>query len=142
MCTPNPPFNPFAFPNDEKATDSYGMTLMDYFASTAPPPPDWFRPHIEERPKRSARLHEIFGKGSEHPDSELFLRYYNDESNEWEGDNIPPKLKAEVAEADKNLDIWIQKTNEWEAKNNIQTIVQWRFVYATEMLKHRQLITI
>ena len=115
-----------------------GLTKLEYFIAHAPTEiPGWFQPHMREAPESVPYLKNVFGKGSDHPMSEIFKKHFNSETEEWEDPEnvVPEELKKEVADHIYKIDQYLAQDKRWNVDRNIEYHIQWPIFWATEMMK-------
>jgi hypothetical protein len=118
-----PAFPPNAGWRDDDLS-ARGMSMRDYFAAHAPEVPDWFehtppKRELPENPKTD-ELDETHRKTAE--DWRRDPIFDLPEELEWWGD----KVKA-----------YADAKSRWQTENQIARLVQWRYVYADEMVEQR-----
>ena len=107
-------------------------SLLDYHAAHAPEVPEWFEPTIRQRPYPPMTF-ETFKSQLSEEDRYMVTHYWDDEGDCW-AKYVPKELEDKVKYyfAD-----WAQRSGElkhWKQDYEVQRIVQWRRLYAIEMI--------
>lgn len=106
---------------------------MTYLAAHAPKViPTWFMPEMPPKPDQIPFCHNKFGKWSNHPSKELYMKFYDDNCDEWTDENgeVPQSLKDEVAAYIERLIEVDKEIEKWNAKEKVQKIAQWPWFWA------------
>jgi hypothetical protein len=117
------------------------VTRRDFFAAHAPVVPQWFKPSMPPKPIKAPYLSQVFGEQSDHPLKHFFKNFYDDENDKWidgplmKQDEKVVAIKKDVADHITKLNASIEAINEWERKEKIERLIQWRWFFADEMLK-------
>lgn len=151
--------NPLAFPRpafkiNERTVciAQNGMTLLDYYAAHCPPVPEWFKPVMPPKPIVTTEY--IQNHFVKNDDQKRWIReQWNDEDDKWSFnteeeykdaeneeepfDRIPEHFKNEVLEYAALRTKEIDDTHEWDNDVKRQTLFQWPFYYANQLLLMR-----
>lgn len=136
--TPQAPAHPCHSMEDGSLSvgSNTGLTKREYFANSAPDLiPEWFKHNIRPMPEHPGYLDNVFGKGSSHPMKHIYMRFYNDETNEWITNvAITQELKDAVSKHIATVDEWWIVYNIWGVDNDNQRYFQWRLHYADALI--------
>lgn len=114
-----------------------GLTKLEYaIIHCNVPAPEWFKPKMPEKPKHPGYSNDVFGKVSNHPNKELYIKYFNDETEDWHDpeNKVPIELKKEVKNHLDKFEPYLKLNSEWEEQFKIQKIVQWKVYYSNSLL--------
>lgn len=124
--------------------------LIDDFAEDAIPVPSFFVPVMRwSQPDAALTLDQAFGASSGHVYSTIFNDYYNQDTNTWNddgygednpGQTIPVSLKAQVADQLYNYNVYVALNAEWQAEYERETIFQWPYYYASQVIARKTLV--
>ena len=110
------------------------VSRITFLAAHAPKiVPSWFVPEMEtKKPDQLVYPIHKFGKSSNHPQKDIFSKYFDFECEEWldEDGNVPQQLKDEVAEYIKLMEINRFDRKEWDDFYRRQHIAQWPWYWA------------
>lgn len=133
-----------AFPAQFGGT-THGLNTLQYFAAHAPEPPNWFKPVMPPiitipigvndsiQDETIKKVYNEFYDEDADPGNEWLDEQYNKSNKTISG--IPLDIKKTIeALINKHKEQYL-KSEEWQINNKIQTITQWRFFYAAEMIK-------
>lgn len=125
----------------EESTVVGGMTILDYFTAKAPKEiPRWFEPEMQtDKPKRMDFMDSVFGKGSGHKHSDLYLAHWNDEENQFEHNPttqpIPEEFKQEVLGYWKAFQERHDEIKTFDELIQFERLFQWPIFWAKSMLE-------
>lgn len=119
--------NEHAFPMTGNWSRNKGMYLRDYFAAHAPEPPDWF--------KYKSKLSKPIEPTSwqDMPEGEDRKRCQS-----WHYDPCFD-LEGHLHQYQENWDIYYEQLRQYNKDIGIEFYFAWRWYYADQMLKHREL---
>lgn len=112
-----------------------GMNLIEYFAAHAPAVPDWFEPQLPEKPQPPEHYEMILNPVQ----LDIVKKAWSDDNDDWYEENDVRVTK----EIDRVMKSWVKQWKEfraesrqWEEDKQIQTLMQWPFYYASQVLKN------
>jgi hypothetical protein len=115
-------------------------TVIDTLAADAPyPPADFFVPETQSAPSVVLSPDEVFGTSTTDPNSQIYLTYYNTDTQIWDdtayetqfpGEVIPLGLKQDVADQTYLYNQYIVALALWQSEYDRQRIFQWPYYWA------------
>lgn len=122
-----------AFPSE--SYNAQGISQVMFMAAHAPNIiPKWFKPTMKEpRPKEMNGSYAVFGSSSNHPEKDLFVKFYFED--QWCDDGeVPQTFKDEVAHYEQIAQESWDAAREWDRKEEEQRIFQWPIYWATGVI--------
>lgn len=113
-----------------------GLTKLEYaMIHCNEPVPEWFKTEMPKRPVHPGYMDSVFGKNSNHPNKDFYMKHYNDENDEWNPSvDVLTSLYLEVKRHVIKLTKWYNKDQKWIDEERKQRMVQWRRYFAENIL--------
>ena len=115
------------------------VKLLDFFAISAPPVPEWFRPEMTiQAPKEPPKINVSLTV----PEQSLYHKFYDEVKRDWKIDTIHFELQEKVRAHFEAWDKAGEDMEAWDDAFQIEKFRQWPYFYASMVMEHRSQIKI